>query len=64
MLRWLSWVSRCSVYPVATPHLLPADHLLTADPAEAHDLHSLTSVVDSIGMEDVSVAFPDEAMPR
>ncbi|KAM5301425.1 myogenin isoform 3-T3 [Glossophaga mutica] len=42
----------------------PGDHLLTADPTEAHDLHSLTSVVDSIGMEDVSVAFPDEAMPR
>ncbi|XP_035871989.1 myogenin isoform X2 [Phyllostomus discolor] len=42
----------------------PADHLLAADPTEAHDLHSLTSVVDSIGMEDVSVAFPDEAMPR
>ncbi|XP_039083526.1 myogenin [Hyaena hyaena] len=38
------------------------DHLLTADPTDAHNLHSLTSIVDSITVEDVSVAFPDETM--
>ncbi|KAM6218691.1 myogenin [Rhynchocyon petersi] len=42
----------------------PADHLLTADPADAHNLHSLTSIVDSITVEDVSVAFPDETIPN
>ncbi|XP_016067066.1 PREDICTED: myogenin [Miniopterus natalensis] len=42
----------------------PADHLLTADPTDTHNLHSLTSIVDSITMEDVSVAFPDETMPN
>ncbi|XP_054432395.1 myogenin isoform X2 [Pteronotus mesoamericanus] len=42
----------------------PGDHLLAADPADAHDLHALTSVVDSVGMEGVSAAFPDGAMPR
>uniref|UniRef100_A0A452TGK2 Myogenin n=1 Tax=Ursus maritimus TaxID=29073 RepID=A0A452TGK2_URSMA len=40
------------------------DHLLTADPGDAHNLHSLTSIVDSITVEDVSVAFPDETMPN
>nr|XP_045365977.1 myogenin [Camelus bactrianus] len=42
----------------------PGDHLLTADPTDAHNLHSLTSIVDSITVEDVSVAFPDETMPN
>ncbi|XP_036278963.1 myogenin isoform X1 [Pipistrellus kuhlii] len=42
----------------------PGDHLLPADPADAHNLHSLTSIVDSITMGDVSVAFPDEALPN
>ncbi|XP_036159783.1 myogenin isoform X3 [Myotis myotis] len=42
----------------------PGDHLLPADPADAHNLHSLTSIVDSITMEDVSVAFPDETLPN
>lgn len=47
---------------VTSPHLLLPDHLLTADPTDAHNLHSLTSIVDSITVEDVSVAFPDETM--
>ncbi|XP_015415373.1 PREDICTED: myogenin [Myotis davidii] len=42
----------------------PGDHLLPADPADAHNLHSLTSIVDSITMEDVSVAFPEETLPN
>lgn len=40
------------------------DHLLAADPTDAHNLHSLTSIVDSITVEDMSVAFPDETMPN
>ncbi|KAM4812798.1 myogenin [Urocitellus parryii] len=40
------------------------DHLLAADPTDAHNLHSLTSIVDSITVEDVSVAFPDETIPN
>ncbi|XP_051003399.1 myogenin isoform X1 [Acomys russatus] len=42
----------------------PGDHLLAADPTDAHNLHSLTSIVDSITVEDMSVAFPDETMPN
>ncbi|XP_059998066.1 myogenin [Lagenorhynchus albirostris] len=42
----------------------PGDHLLTADPTDVHNLHSLTSIVDSITVEDVTVAFPDETMPN
>ncbi|TEA30969.1 hypothetical protein DBR06_SOUSAS9610007 [Sousa chinensis] len=42
----------------------PGDHLLTADPTDVHNLHSLTSIVDSITVEDVAVAFPDETMPN
>ena len=38
--------------------------LLATDPSDAHNLHSLTSIVDSITVEDVSAAFPDEAMPN
>lgn len=49
---------------VTSSHLLLTDHLLTADPGDAHNLHSLTSIVDSITVEDVSVAFPDETMPN
>ncbi|XP_075396651.1 myogenin [Tenrec ecaudatus] len=41
-----------------------AEHLLTADPVDAHNLHSLTSIVDSITVGDVSVAFPDETLPN
>ncbi|XP_005073432.2 myogenin [Mesocricetus auratus] len=42
----------------------PGDHLLAADPTDAHNLHSLTSIVDSITVEDMSVAFSDETMPN
>ena len=49
---------------VTSSPLLLTDHLLTADPTDAHNLHSLTSIVDSITVEDVSVAFPDETMPN
>ncbi|OWK17599.1 hypothetical protein Celaphus_00013398 [Cervus elaphus hippelaphus] len=42
----------------------PGDHLLPADPTDAHNLHSLTSIVDSITVEDVAVAFPDETIPN
>lgn len=51
-------------HPRVTPSRLPADHLLATDPSDAHNLHSLTSIVDSITVEDVSAAFPDEAMPN
>lgn len=47
-----------------TPCPLPADHLLTADPTETHNLHSLSSIVDGMTVEDVSAAFPDESMPN
>ncbi|XP_055966642.1 myogenin [Sorex fumeus] len=42
----------------------PADHLLSADPTDAHSLHSLTSIVDSMAVQDISAAFPEEAMPN
>ncbi|KAJ1074724.1 hypothetical protein K5549_014996 [Capra hircus] len=42
----------------------PGDHLLPADPTDAHNLHSLTSIVDSITVEDVTAAFPDETIPN
>nr|KAF6395492.1 myogenin [Rousettus aegyptiacus] len=42
----------------------PGDHLLTADPTETHNLHSLSSIVDGMTVEDVSAAFPDESMPN
>ncbi|XP_036613996.1 myogenin [Trichosurus vulpecula] len=42
----------------------PGDHLLPDDTSDAHNLHSLTSIVDSITVEDVSAAFPDEAIPN
>ncbi|EGW02150.1 myogenin [Cricetulus griseus] len=42
----------------------PGDHLLAADPPDAHSLHSLTSIVDSITVEDMSVAFSDETLPN
>lgn len=50
--------------PSLPPDLLLTDHLLAADPTDAHNLHSLTSIVDSITVEDVSVAFPNETMPN
>ncbi|XP_011365603.1 myogenin [Pteropus medius] len=42
----------------------PGDHLLTADPTDTHNLHSLSSIVDGMTVEDVSAAFPDESMPN
>ncbi|XP_049626632.1 myogenin [Suncus etruscus] len=42
----------------------PADHLLAADPTNAHNLHSLSSIVDSIAVQDMAAAFPEETMPN
>ncbi|XP_004610097.2 myogenin [Sorex araneus] len=42
----------------------PADHLLSADPTDTHSLHSLTSIVDSMAVQDISAAFPEEALPN
>ncbi|XP_054032212.1 myogenin [Dryobates pubescens] len=38
----------------------PADHLLADDPAEDSNLHSLSSIVESIAVQDVAVTFPEE----
>ncbi|XP_033009025.1 myogenin [Lacerta agilis] len=38
----------------------PGDHLLSDDSSEDHNLHSLSSIVDSIAVEDVAVAFQEE----
>ncbi|XP_064029798.1 myogenin [Pogoniulus pusillus] len=38
----------------------PADHLLADDPAEDSNLHSLSSIVESIAVEDVAVTFAEE----
>ncbi|NWV62164.1 MYOG protein, partial [Malurus elegans] len=38
----------------------PADHLLVDEAAEEPNLHSLSSIVDSITVEDVAVTFPVE----
>ncbi|NWV13309.1 MYOG protein, partial [Ptilonorhynchus violaceus] len=38
----------------------PADHLLADEVAEERNLHSLSSIVDSIAVEDVDVTFPEE----
>nr|XP_021383412.1 myogenin isoform X1 [Lonchura striata domestica] len=38
----------------------PADHLLADEAAEEHNLHSLSSIVESIAAEDVAVTFPEE----
>ncbi|XP_063274731.1 myogenin [Prinia subflava] len=38
----------------------PADHLLASEAAEERNLHSLSSIVESIAVEDVAVTFPEE----
>ncbi|XP_015272054.1 PREDICTED: myogenin [Gekko japonicus] len=38
----------------------PGDHLLSDDSSEDRNLHSLSSIVDSIVVEDVAVAFQEE----
>ncbi|XP_062365601.1 myogenin [Cinclus cinclus] len=38
----------------------PADHLLADEAAEERNLHSLSSIVESIAVEDVAVTFPEE----
>ncbi|XP_058032110.1 myogenin isoform X2 [Ahaetulla prasina] len=38
----------------------PTDHLLSDDSSEDRNLHSLSSIVDSIVVEDVAVAFQEE----
>ncbi|KAM6191962.1 LOW QUALITY PROTEIN: myogenin [Sarcoramphus papa] len=38
----------------------PADHLLADDAAEDRNLHSLSSIVESIAVEDVAVTFQEE----
>ncbi|XP_033925791.1 myogenin [Melopsittacus undulatus] len=38
----------------------PADHLLADDTAEDRNLHSLSSIVESIAVEDVAVTFQEE----
>nr|XP_060628455.1 myogenin [Anolis sagrei ordinatus] len=38
----------------------PGDHLLTDDSSEDRNLHSLSSIVDSIAVEDVAVVFQEE----
>nr|P34060.1 RecName: Full=Myogenin; AltName: Full=Myogenic factor 2 [Coturnix japonica] len=38
----------------------PTDHLLSDDAAEDRNLHSLSSIVESIAVEDVAVTFPEE----
>ncbi|NXA76142.1 MYOG protein, partial [Thryothorus ludovicianus] len=37
-----------------------ADHLLANEAAEEHNLHSLSSIVESIAVEDVAVTFPEK----
>jgi len=37
-----------------------SDHLLSDDQAEDRNLHSLSSIVESIAVEDVAVTFPEE----
>ncbi|NXS27619.1 MYOG protein, partial [Pomatostomus ruficeps] len=37
-----------------------ADHLLADEAAEERNLHSLSSIVESIAVEDVAVTFPEE----
>lgn len=68
LLGRLSWDP---MPPQSSPRELPtntrplsADHLLTADPTDTHNLHSLSSIVDGMTVEDVSAAFPDESMPN
>ncbi|KAJ1139547.1 hypothetical protein NDU88_005917 [Pleurodeles waltl] len=36
------------------------DHLLNDDSSDQHNLHSLSSIVESITVEDVSVIFPEQ----
>ncbi|NXD44987.1 MYOG protein, partial [Copsychus sechellarum] len=38
----------------------PADHLLADEAAKERNLHSLSSIVESIAVEDVAVTFPEE----
>ncbi|XP_064894452.1 myogenin isoform X1 [Columba livia] len=38
----------------------PADHLLADDAAEDRNLHSLSSIVENIAVEDVAVTFQEE----
>ncbi|NXC86441.1 MYOG protein, partial [Cercotrichas coryphoeus] len=38
----------------------PADHLLVDEAAKERNLHSLSSIVESIAVEDVAVTFPEE----
>ncbi|NXD27424.1 MYOG protein, partial [Spelaeornis formosus] len=38
----------------------PADHLLANEATEDSNLHSLSSIVESIAVEDVAVTFPEE----
>ncbi|NXN89350.1 MYOG protein, partial [Bombycilla garrulus] len=38
----------------------PADHLLADEAAEERNLHSLSSIVESIAVEDVAVTFQEE----
>ncbi|NWZ65693.1 MYOG protein, partial [Acrocephalus arundinaceus] len=38
----------------------PADHFLAGKAAEERNLHSLSSIVESIAVEDVAVTFPEE----
>lgn len=40
--------------------LFPTDHVLSEDSSEGHNLHSLSSIVDGIAVEDVTIAFQDE----
>lgn len=54
-------------HPQQSPHpyrpaipLLSTDHLLADDTAEDRNLHSLSSIVESIAVEDVAVTFQEE----
>ncbi|XP_007069647.3 myogenin [Chelonia mydas] len=38
----------------------PGDHLLNDESSEDHNLHSLSSIVESIAVEDVAVTFQEE----
>lgn len=43
------------------PHpCVSSDHLLADEAAEDRNLHSLSSIVESIAVEDVAVTFPEE----
>ncbi|KAJ6660993.1 hypothetical protein lerEdw1_016794 [Lerista edwardsae] len=42
----------------------PSDHLLSDDSSEDRNLHSLSSIVDSIAVEDVAVVFQEERAPN